>query len=190
MPELPGVGDIPLAIIMIPLTMSPHRAPPRYRDGDKRRAGLLVVGLAMILLAGCGSENPLQPSTVVLGSGATLEAAAGGSDLFVFSQGSVAYGEVTLSVHWQAGPPEILVGYLSSYGIQTAEPGLRLAPESGYSPQVLLGDPGSSYVLMTDDAPHYGRVDIVGVDEQLAARRIGITFDWIVQTQTGGLRLY
>jgi hypothetical protein len=189
-PELPGMGNIPLAIIMIRLTVSPHRIPSRYRDRDMQRVRLLAAGLALIVLAGCGTDNPLEPSTVVVGSDATLQAAAGGSDSFIFSQGSTTYGEVTLSVYWQAGPPEILVGYLSSYGIQTAEPGLRFAPEGGYSPQVFLGDPGSSYVLMTDDVPHYGRVDIVAVDQQLAQRRIGITFDWVVQTQAGGLRLY
>ncbi|KPK70404.1 hypothetical protein AMJ82_03330 [candidate division TA06 bacterium SM23_40] len=127
---------------------------------------------------------------MIEGSDAMLSAGAGGSDTFVFSRGTATYGQIRLSVYWFEGPPQVLAGYLSSEGIQVADPGLRLAPESGYSPQVLLGDPGSSYVLMTDDAPHYGRIDIVAVDERLTDRTIAITFDWVVQTEAGNRRLY
>jgi hypothetical protein len=158
----------------------------------RRILDLLVTGLAAALLAGCEGENPAEPTTttIIEGYGAELAADAGNEDTFVFSRGGAVYGEITLTVHWQEGPPEILGGYLSSYGIQVAEPGLLVAPEGGYSPQVSLGDPGSSYVLMTDESPHYARVDIEAVEENLADRRIAVTFDWVLQTQSGNRELH
>ncbi len=162
------------------------RPPARRRRAWATFLGILAVvavGLALsLLLAGC-SKSPVEApaTTVITGTASrTISATNGWRSDYTFSSGGYNYGKISIV------SPDQQNCLIEANGIQ--EGSGTTAPDDGYNTSA-LAVLGQSYFVKTDAVPHYGRLSIIGLNQNGKYTSITLSFDWVVQTEGGNRSL-
>ena len=136
-----------------------------------------------LIFLGCSNLNPtsVPPTTVINGTSTMAVNPSNNRTQYSFTSSGRNYGRLYLVLS-----PGGAVVYFEAYGIAVGSG--TLAPESmpnSTSPVI----PGQSYFIITDTAPHYGRIAVTAVSANSATQTTTVTFNWTVQTVAGERRL-